>query len=220
MDQGERVAGAQMTGTRELYDEWAATYDTIENPTRDLEKRACEEILDGSTYGIAIELGGGTGKNTAWLAERAERLISVDLSPEMQAIARKKATAANVEFRIGDVASPWDFAEPADLITCSLILEHVEDLDHIFREAAKVLRPGGGRFYICELHPFKQYAGSKARFETDEGLKVLDCFVHHLTDYTDVARSNGFAIERVDEWFDADERVGIPRLISFLFERL
>jgi ubiquinone/menaquinone biosynthesis C-methylase UbiE len=218
MDKGERMAGAEMTGTRELYDEWAATYDSVDNPTRDLEKRACESVLGAMSFGTAIEIGGGTGKNTAWLAERAKRLISVDLSPEMQAIANQKVQTDNVEFRIGDITAQWDFAEPADLITCSLILEHVEDLHHVFREAAKLMKPGG-RFYVCELHPFKQYAGSKARFETDEGLKVLECFMHHLTDYTDSAMSNGFAIERMNEWFDAADRDKIPRLISFLFIR-
>jgi ubiquinone/menaquinone biosynthesis C-methylase UbiE len=218
MDKGERVAGAEMTGTRELYDEWAATYDSVDNPTRDLEKRACESVLGGISFGTVIELGGGTGKNTGWLAERAKRLISVDLSPEMQAIAKQKVQADNVEFRIGDITAQWDFAEPADLITCSLILEHVEDLHHVFREAAKFMKPGG-RFYVCELHPFKQYAGSKARFETDKGLKVLQCFVHHLTDYTDTAMSNGFVMERMDEWFDAADRDRIPRLASFLFFR-
>jgi len=216
MDKGERVAGAQVTGTRELYDEWAATYDAVENPTRDLEKRACESLLGSMSFGTVIELGGGTGKNTDWLAERSGRLISVDLSPEMQAVARAKVESGNVEFRIGDVAAGWDFAETADLVTSSLILEHVADIQHVFREAAKITEPGG-RFYVCELHPFKQYAGSKARFETDEGLKVLECFVHHVTDYTNAAMSNGFAVERMDEWFDSDDRTGIPRLVSFLF---
>jgi ubiquinone/menaquinone biosynthesis C-methylase UbiE len=216
MDKSESVAGAQMNDTRELYDEWAVTYDTVANPTRDLEKRACEAVLGGLNFDTAVELGGGTGKNTAWLAGRSLRLISVDLSPEMQAAAKRKVSAANVEFRIGDVRGNWDFAEPAELITCSLILEHVEDLNYIFHEAAKILRPGG-RFYICELHPFKQYTGSKARFESDEGLKVLECFRHHITDYTTAAMANGFTIERMDEWIDEDDREGIPRLISFMF---
>lgn len=216
MDKSESVAGAQVNDTRKLYDEWAATYDNVANPTRDLEKRACAAVLGGLNFDTVIELGGGTGKNTAWLAARASRVISVDLSPEMQAAAKRKVSAANVEFRIDDVRGNWDFAEPADLITSSLILEHIEDLDHIFREAAKVLRPGGG-FYICELHPFKQYIGSKARFESDEGLKVLECFRHHITDYTTAAMTNGLTIERIDEWFDEDDRQGVPRLISFMF---
>lgn len=208
-----------MTSTRQLYDEWSATYDAVVNPTRDLEKRACELVLGGMSFDRVLELGGGTGKNTAWLAERAREVVSVDLSPEMQAVAREKvAAAANVEFRIGDVTAQWDFGERFDLITCSLILEHVEDLGHIFREAACVLSPGG-RFYVCELHPFKQYSGSKARFETGEGLKIVECFTHHVSDYTNASTSAGFAIERVDEWFDHDARTSMPRLLSFVFKR-
>ncbi len=202
---------------REAYDQWSATYDKVENQTRDLEKRACEQILSTIEFADVIELGGGTGKNTGWLARRADKVVSVDLSEEMQAIARQKVGVGNVEFLVADVTKTWDLG-PADLITCSLILEHVQHLGHIFTQASSHLLPGG-YFYICELHPFKQYSGSKARFETDDGMHVLDCYVHHVTDYTDAAVAVGFSIERVDEWFDEDDRAQTPRLISFLFRR-
>ena len=204
--------------TQKLYDEWSATYDRVVNPTRDLEKRACESLLGQLSFDRVLELGGGTGKNTAWLAERCRELVSVDLSPEMQAIAREKVTATNVEFRIGDVTAAWDFGDGFDLITCSLILEHVEDLVHVFREAARVVVPGG-RFYICELHPFKQYGGSKARFEAEGLEKILECFTHHVSDYSNAALISGFAIERIDEWFDGYDRTAIPRLVSFVFKK-
>ena len=216
MDKGQSLAGAEMTSVKALYNEWSTTYDEVVNPTRDLEKRTCEAVLGDFEFGTVLELGSGTGKNTGWLAKHAKCVVSIDLSEEMQAIAHSKVTTSNVEFRIGDVTEGWAFAEPADLVTCSLILEHVEDLGHIFREASKVLTPGG-RLYVCELHPFKQYTGSKARFESEEGIKVLDCFTHHITDYTNAAVTNGFAIERIDEWFDDNNREQIPRLISFLF---
>ena len=143
--------------------------------------------------------------------------MSVDFSPEMQAIAKAKLTAPNVRFRIADVREPWSFGDfVPDLITCSLILEHVEDLSFVFGEARRILAPGG-RFYICELHPFKQYEGSKARFESEDGLQVTECFQHHVTDYTRAALTNGFTVERIDEWFDNDDRTTTPRLISFVF---
>jgi len=205
-----------MTSTRQHYDEWSATYDSVVNPTRDLEKRACESLLGQRSFDRVLELGGGTGKNTRWLADRSRELVSVDLSPEMQAIAREKVKAANVEFRIGDVTRGWDFGDGFDLITCSLILEHVEDLVHVFREAARVVVPHG-RFYICELHPFKQYDGSKARFEAEGVEKILECFSHHVSDYTNAALISGFAIERIDEWFDGYDRSTLPRLVSFVF---
>ena len=203
---------------QKAYDQWSATYDEVENKTRDLEKRACEEVLSSIAFDDVIELGSGTGKNTSWLAERAKHVLSIDLSEEMQAIAKRKVDASNVRFEISDINHEWRFdpADPADLITCSLILEHIEDLRHVFSQAADHVRPGG-YFYICELHPFKQYAGSKARFETSEGVEVVECYVHNVTDYTDAAAANGFSLKRIDEWFDDQDRTQIPRLISFLF---
>lgn len=203
--------------TEALYNQWSATYDSVENKTRDLEKIACETVLGGISFRRVIELGGGTGKNTGWLAERAEGVRSIDFSAEMQAVARAKVSNANVDFLLGDIRDDWSFARPgADLITCSLILEHVEDLDFVFRQGDATL-DRGGHFYICELHPFKQYEGSKARFETSAGVRVTECFQHHITDYTNGAVANGFSIVRMDEWFDEDDRSSTPRLISFLF---
>jgi ubiquinone/menaquinone biosynthesis C-methylase UbiE len=114
---------------------------------------------------------------------------------------------------------PWDFVSgEVDLITCSLILEHIENLPFIFSQAAGVLQPGG-HFYICELHPYKQYSGSKARFETAEGLQVLECFVHHVSDYVEAALANGFMVATLQEWFDEDDRSNPPRLLSFVFQK-
>ena len=206
--------------TQKLYDQWSATYDTVENPTRDLEKVACETVLGEMSFRRVLELGAGTGKNTSFLAERAEQVLSVDFSPEMQGVARQKIFSQKVAFQIADVRQPWSFRDfEPDLITCSLILEHVEELGFVFEQAMKTLATGG-RFYVCELHPFKQYVGSKARFEGEDGLQVTECFQHHVTDYTRAALANGFSVERMDEWFDDDGRATTPRLISFVFGKV
>lgn len=204
---------------QQLYNSWSANYDTVENKTRDLEKNACREILSTVEFETVIELGCGTGKNTEWLASRAKRVLAVDLSEEMQAVAKGKIKSDNVEFKQADITNKWNFSEDkADLITCSLILEHVENLDFIFSEAHVHLNENGN-FYICELHPFKQYTGSKARFETAEGLQVLECFTHHISDYVQAAQKNDFSVVHLAEWFDNNDRTTVPRLISFLFNR-
>jgi ubiquinone/menaquinone biosynthesis C-methylase UbiE len=205
--------------TQQMYDRWSSTYDQVENPTRDLEKHACEKVLGALTFDLVIELGSGTGKNTEWLASRAKYVTCVDLSSEMQSVARAKVDRDNVHFVQGDIRGDWSFLDnAADLITCSLILEHIENLDSVFQEAFSHLNRGG-HFYVCELHPCKQYAGSKARYEADGELHVLDCYQHHITEYTDSAAKAGFTIERMNEWFDGNDRSNIPRLISFLFKR-
>jgi ubiquinone/menaquinone biosynthesis C-methylase UbiE len=47
--------------------------------------------------------------------------------------ARQKVTAPNVTFLQGDITKEWKFSEETfDLITFSLVLEHVEDLKPAF----------------------------------------------------------------------------------------
>jgi malonyl-CoA O-methyltransferase len=201
------------------YDEWSGTYDAVANPTRDLEQRVCETVLSAVEFSSVLEIGSGTGKNTEWLGDRADRVMSVDLSKEMQAIAKTKVKNRNVDFRIADIQKDWTFAAPGsfDLVTCSLVLEHVRELGGIFQQAKGRLA-ASGRFYICELHPFKQYSGSKARFESPDGTQAVECFIHNLTDYLEAAAAHGFTAKRIDEWFDNDNRTQIPRLKSFLFQ--
>jgi ubiquinone/menaquinone biosynthesis C-methylase UbiE len=204
---------------QQLYNQWSATYDEVENKTRDLEKIAAQQILTDIKADSIIELGCGTGKNTEWLAAKANHITAIDFSEDMMAIAKQKINQSSVIFQQADISQPWIFTErKVDLITCSLILEHIEDIDFIFQQANNYLKENG-HFYICELHPFKQYSGSKARFESVEGLKVLDCYTHHMSDYLNAAINNKFNIVQLNEWFDEDKAIQIPRLISFLFKK-
>lgn len=205
--------------TRKAYDEWSAQYDTDRNRTRDLEGIALRTVLHGQPLGHVLEVGCGTGKNTLWLAERADHITAVDLSEGMLAKARTKVTASTVTFVQGDVLQPWSFAEgPYDLVTFSLVLEHIEELGSILRKTAEVLARDG-RVYIGELHPFKQYLGTKARFGTAQGTKVVQCFTHHVSDFVAAAKGAGLRLLEVQESFDADEPGAPPRILTLLFGR-
>ncbi len=206
-----------MIQTQDAYNNWAKTYDTVANKTRDLEAIALKAVLDDSRYDTILELGCGTGKNTIWLSGKCDQLTAADFSPEMMAIAQQKVTSPNITFKQVDITHAWDFGK-ADLITCSLILEHIENLDHIFRQAAQTIKPGG-KFYICELHPYKQLEGSRAKFEMNGELHQLEYFIHHISDYMQAARKHGFVCDDLQEWFDNDDKTTTPRLVSFLFSK-
>ncbi len=136
----------------------------------------------------------------------------------MLAKAREKITANNVEFREFDLREHWEFPENQfDLITCSLALEHIENIDYVFGEANRVLRTGG-LFYVGELHPFKQYQASKARFETDSGVFELECFVNHVSDFFAAAKNNNYELVDLKEWFDEADKTTLPRLLSMIFK--
>ena len=202
---------------RQAYNVWADNYDTVNNKTRDLEAIALRADVLFSEPSNVLEIGCGTGKNTEWLLTKAEHLIAVDFSSEMLAKAKEKITAKNVEFRQFDLRDEWEFSENEfDLITCSLALEHIENIDFVFGQANRVLR-AGGFFYIGELHPFKQYQGSKARFDTEDGVFDLECFVHHVSEFFAAAKKNNFEAVDLKEWFDDNDRINTPRLLTMTF---
>jgi ubiquinone/menaquinone biosynthesis C-methylase UbiE len=205
--------------TDKAYDNWADSYDRVDNPTRDLEKTAIKQSLEQLDFSEVIEIGCGTGKNTGWLAKKASTVTGIDFSPKMLQKAREKTKAENVFFLEGDILKPWKVKDQsADLISCSLTLEHIANLHFIFQEGFKKLKPGG-RFYICELHPARQYNGTKARFKYEQHTEEPDAFIHHTSEYVKTALNNGFIITELNEWFDNDDETIIPRLISFIFQK-
>lgn len=204
---------------QQAYDVWANNYDTVINKTRDLEAFALREMLGKIDFETVLEIGCGTGKNTEWLLTKAKRVVGADFSEEMLAKAKAKIASQNVEFVKTDIRENWNFPiQNFDLITCSLALEHVEDLDFVFQQANLALK-NGGLFYIGELHPFKQYQGSKARFYTNEGIYELECFVHHFSDFFKAAKDNDFSAAETKEWFDENNRNSAPRLLTMIFKK-
>jgi len=203
---------------QKAYDSWSDQYDTNINKTRDLEAIALREMLAGISFDNCLEIGCGTGKNTAWLMTKAKKITAVDLSAEMLAKAKQKINSKNVDFIQANILEDWTFTdEKYNLVSFSLVLEHIEDLEPIFHKIAGIIAKAG-YVYIGELHPFKQYSGSKARFSTDEGEQVVSCFNHHLSDFSNSAAKHGFAIQAIKEYFDDNDHSNIPRILSILFK--
>ncbi len=96
-----------------------------------------------------LDLGSGAGLD-AFLAAREVgdrgRVIGVDMTPEMLARARENAARGgywNVEFREGQIeALPVEDAS-VDLAISNCVINLVPDKAAVYREIARVLRPGG-----------------------------------------------------------------------------
>ena len=199
------------------YDAWAHQYDIDANPTRDLDKIVTIESLSKIDFSNVLEIGCGTGKNTEWLITRAKRLVGLDFSKNMLALALEKINSDKVDFINANINHEWPVNDNSfDLATVNLTLEHIEKLDHIFYSSYKKLIPGG-RCFVCELHPKKQAVGSKAIFQENGINKELAIYQHSEQDYIQNAESAGFNLLARKDWWDNKE--DLPRLISFLFEK-
>lgn len=204
---------------QQAYTDWSTTYDADPNRTRDLDQSVTRKVLGSTRCRSILELGCGTGKNTAYFAEIGERVRSMDFSEGMLAQARAKVTAAHVTFAEADLIHPWPCeAGDADLAVCNLVLEHVEHLPHVFAEVARCLVPGG-RFFVSELHPFRQYQGTQANFQRGRQTTQIPACIHHISDYLSAATAAGLQLAALDEWWHTDDAGKPPRLITFLFRK-
>lgn len=188
--------------TSKFYDQWATTYDTDHNRTRDLDEKVLRKILGAMRVPAILELGCGTGKNTLFLAQIADNVEACDFSENMIGVAKTKVQAKNVRFLQRDITSKWSREDKSvDLLVCNLVLEHVEDLEVIFREAHRVLRDEG-LFFLSELHPFRQYQGVKANFarERSDGAQVdsgaAQASTENAREISDSASERTFASKR------------------------
>ena len=96
---------------------------------------------------LAVEIGCGVGRVCRALSERFDRVIGLDISPEMIRRARELVPDDRVSFEIGDGSSMGPVADSsADLVLSFTVFQHIPEVSVIegyIREAGRVLRTGG-----------------------------------------------------------------------------
>ena len=99
------------------------------------------ELADPRPHDRVLDLACGTGDLAHAVAARVARVVGLDVTPRMIALARAKASASR--FVVGDMMA-IPFADATfDLITTGYGIRNVPVLDVALREMYRVLRPGG-----------------------------------------------------------------------------
>ncbi len=103
---------------------------------------------------LVLDAGAGTGERTlAILAHsQPDRVIALDASAGMLEVAKSKIKDARVEFKQGDVISLPFEDNTFDLVSCSWVIEIMDDPRAAVQELLRVIKPDGVVLYaFCSL---------------------------------------------------------------------
>jgi SAM-dependent methyltransferase len=176
---------------------WSSAYDQPGNGLFPVEEPFVHEIVDALPAGVALDAACGTGRHTAYLAGRGHRVIGVDSSPDMLAVARDRVPAA--EFHQAALnALPLPDAH-VDVAVCGLALAHQPDLRPAFAELARVLRPGG-HLVVTDIHHESVLLGSVPHVRNPAGEpRLIPSYRHRASDYLQAALPVGLTPLRCEE---------------------
>lgn len=136
-----------------------------------------------------LDLGSGGGFDCFLAAKRVGRngqVIGVDMTPEMVAKARANAqrvNATNVDFRLGEIEHLPVLDASVDAILSNCVINLSPDKGAVFKEAFRVLKPGG-RLAISDViatapmpaevqKDVEAYTGCVAGAASEQSLRAL-----------------------------------------------
>lgn len=184
---------------RSGYGEWAATYEETVDDAMDIELLDGLRVVDWSAARHAVDLGCGTGRTGAWLRERGVGAVDgVDVTPAMLARARERGIYERLVE--ADVTATGLPAGAYDLVTTSLVDEHLSELAPLYSEAFRLAAPGAS-YALAGIHPqFLMTAGIPTHFDRPDGEGVaIDTHLHLLSDHVSEGLAAGWTLVEMRE---------------------
>ena len=133
------------------------------------EWKTLRPMLPDFTGKRVLDLGCGYGWHAFYAAENgAEKVLGVDLSEKMLAVARGKNTFPNVRFARGAMEDVRFPDGSFDAVLSSLALHYVKDYAELVSRVYRWLAPGG-RFVFSAEHPAFTAYGNQDWYYSPEG---------------------------------------------------
>jgi ubiquinone/menaquinone biosynthesis C-methylase UbiE len=189
----------ECVGVSEGYERWAQIYDRTPNPVLALEERHFKHILPYLGGKQVLDLACGTGR---WLpilaASGASSVVGIDRSAAMLRIARRKAEIRSRIVLADCLRLP--FPDSAfDFAVCSFALNHIEPLELMACELARVMKLQG-QVVISEMHPDAYARGWRLGFRDDRSAVQIETMSYSTENVISCFRSHGLDCDELHEF--------------------
>ncbi|CAM3778913.1 class I SAM-dependent DNA methyltransferase [Parendozoicomonas haliclonae] len=197
-----------------MYSEYAEQYDQAVQDNiynAHFERPSLQALLPEIRGLNVLDLGCGTGVYAQYLLDQgADAVTCIDYSEAMVDLVRsklgEKVTAYAQDISLG---LPQEETGSYDLIICPLVLHYLEDLNPLFQDVYRVLKPGGVMVFSMH-HPLADFEYSQTGNYFDRELvtqewdtvgKPLEVkfYRRSLSELTDAITSSGLVITRISE---------------------
>jgi SAM-dependent methyltransferase len=192
------------------YDSIARRYaaEIDERPWNALyERPATLALLPDVNGKDVLDAGCGHGWYADWLARKGARVVAVDRSREMVALARERLGGRACVIQ-GDVSDLRDTlaSDSFDIILSALVVHYLADLGKTFLEWARLLRPRGTLVFSTG-HPVHEKRIPEPGYLCAELIEEewhwlgekIRCYQRPLRDLTEPLSAAKFLIERMTE---------------------
>jgi ubiquinone/menaquinone biosynthesis C-methylase UbiE len=129
----------------------AATYQQFRNPDSSFHRdkyASITKLIPNRKSLVAVEVGSGTGIYTKFMVKDFGKVIATDIDAGMTAQASKLFPQAEVIIADGQRMPFQD--NSVDVVMGVSTLHHIQDRYAVFREAARIVKPGG---YVVFCEP-------------------------------------------------------------------
>jgi len=155
------------------------------------------KVLGDAKHYSALDIGCGSGNITRHVADFAERVHAIDVSPKAIEVAQANlAGSPNITFEALDVFGSGDAERQSlfgqyDLVVLSEVLEHLDEDQQALDTISRLIKPGGHLLLTVPADPRQwsvedELAGHKRRYTRPELIAKLN--------------QAGFKVERLVNW--------------------
>jgi len=204
---------------RDLYDENAESFLLTRTKEKGIVGFFNREIEQPLMYGLVpkdlkgkklLDVGCGPGIHLKRYIDEGAIGEGIDFSQKMIELAKEHCPKG--KFNVGEVYNlPYE-DNSFDIITSSLVFDHLEDLDKAVKQVAKILKPNGVLIFSV-MHPIsnmyresEENTPSHSYFDKEViyydiacgGKKFVD-YPRTIQEYLDILLDNGFVLEKFVE---------------------